>query len=315
MQIMVFFLLCIGALSIGGIAFILTYKPSVFEVKDAAKKLYSGRERAEVMQKTIAERSQKKDRIKDFIHVSDKFKQQFDSSGMSMSANEFALIWGLAIFIPLLLALLITKSPIVAFGVAVIGGIIPYLLFKRKRKKTTAKFTKQLGSALDTITNALRSGSTFQSAMRSIVKDMPDPISSEFKKAVSEMDYGIPQDVALTHMYERTQNEDLKLLVTSLRLVQKTGGSLTDVLATISNTIHSRIQIKQKIDSLSAQGRMSSILIGALPVGVFLFIMITNPNYVKPLISTTTGRLLLIVAAIMELLGFKIIQKITNITL
>lgn len=311
--LMILIPLCLG-ITIGLLIYILLYKPERFLIKKNIQELYLNQDEQLLYDKAIKERKERK-KLADRIKVSDRFATQIEAADLPMSANEFLLIWGTATIVPPIIIAIIIQNAIVATGVCGIGFAIPFIYFLKKRSDKRNKFASQLGDALITICNGLKSGFSFQQAMRSISRDMAPPISTEFLKVLNEIDYGMTQESALKRMYERLENEDLKMLISALAISEKTGGNLSDVLRTISTTVQNRIKIRQEVKTLSAQGKMSSIIIGALPIVISLIMMIMNPSYIETLIETEIGRMLLIAAVIMEVIGFIVMTKITDVKL
>lgn len=301
-------------LTIGLILYLFLYNPSRFQIKKNINDLYLNKDVTLLYDNAIKERKEKK-KLSDTIRTSEKFAAQIESADLPVSANEFLMIWGAAAILPPIFAALITQNMISAIGIGIIGFAAPLLYFMKKRNDKRNAFSLQFGDALLMISNGLRSGFSFQQAMRSVSKDMMPPISTEFKKVLNEIDYGMPQEEALKRMYLRLQNEDLKMLISALAIADKTGGNLSDVLSTISVTVRNRIKIRQEVKTLSAQGKMSSIIIGSLPIVIILIMMVMNPSYIDTLLNTGTGRMLLVIAAIMEVVGFIVMNKITDVKL
>jgi tight adherence protein B len=149
--------------------------------------------------------------------------------------------------------------------------------------------------------------------METIAKDMEAPISTEFARAVSEINFGSNMDTALNSMVERIQSSDLMLAVSAISVQRQTGGNLSQILETISNTIRERIKVKADVSATTSQGRMSGLLIGALPILLGGAISVINPEYMTPLFTTSAGRIMLIVCIVLECLGFLAIRKIVDI--
>lgn len=307
-------LVAMCALTAGLIVFSLLYHPDRVRVKKMVKELYAERDRGALFAKTMKER-QGKQRNRKFLKVSKKFESEIESADLPVSASEFLVLWVAAVALPVLLAFALTGRTIVAVGAGSAGLLIPVAVFKKKQAERMEQFGAQLGDALLTICNGLRSGFSFQQSIRAITKDMTPPISIEFAKALAEMDYGTSQHDALLHMYDRVRNEDLKMLISALEIAQRTGGNLSDVLQTISDTVKTRIKIRQEVRALSAQGKMSALIIGGLPIILLIFLAIRNPDYIGQLLYSSTGQKLLILAAVMEIIGFTMMNKITDVKL
>lgn len=291
----------------------LLYNPDKAAVRSEIKELYHEGDKPNFFASLMKEKKPEKTRRG--IKVSRKFEQEFETAGIEMPAGQFMAIWIGAVIIPMMLAYMITKNPIVAGGFTAVGFLAPFIVFKKKQADRRNAFNGQFADVLLTICNGLKSGFSFQQALMSITKDMQPPVSVEFGKAIAEMEYGVSQHDALTHIYERIRCEDMKMLIAALDISSKTGGNLSDVLETISETVRTRIKVRQEVKTLSAQGKTSSLIIGGLPIAIMIILSISNPTYIGQLFVTSTGQKMLIVAAIMETIGFIVMNKITDVKL
>jgi tight adherence protein B len=289
------------------------YNPDKAEIREQVKDMYHEGDKENFFT-ALMKSNQSKDRNKG-LKVSRKFEQEYETAGLDMPAGQFLAIWITASFLPLVFVYSITRNPIIAGGVEAIGFIVPLAYFKKKQTERREAFNAQFADVLLTICNGLKSGFSFQQALISISRDMKPPVSIEFGKAIAEMEYGVSQHDALMHIYDRTKCEDMKMLVSALDISGKTGGNLSDVLETISETVRTRIKVRQEVKTLSSQGRTSAKLIGFLPVAIMIFLSIKNPDYMGKLYYTSLGQKLLIVAAILEIMGFTLMKKITDVKL
>lgn len=245
---------------------------------------------------------------------SDKLLDQLLAADIMMKPDEFAFIWLGLIFVPAFLAILVVPSnPMVAI-ILLIGGLVgPLVVIKRKQKKRIEAFNNQLGDALLIICNCLRSGLTFGQAMENIAEEMDDPIGKEFKRSVNEMNYGASQEQALENMLLRVDSADLSLTVAAVNIQRQTGGNLSEILETISDTIRDRLKIRKEVKVLTGQGRASGMIIGFLPIAIAGILAIINPSYLSRFITTDIGHILIGVCIGMEALGFFFINKIVDI--
>lgn len=234
-------------------------------------------------------------------------------AGVKLSATEFLYGWLGVTFLPPALILILRGNPVTALAFGIVGFILPPFLVERSRKKRQQEFNRQLGEALVVIGNSLKAGFTFQQAMEGVAKDMQPPLSTEFAVAIREMHYGVSFSDALRHMVKRVKNPDLELMVSAVLTSAQVGGNLVDILDVISLTIRDRIRIKQEIRVLTAQGRMSGLIIGLLPVFIILALMVINPAYFTDFFASRIGRIMLLISVVMEGIGFFIINKIVDI--
>ncbi len=230
-----------------------------------------------------------------------------------MKPEEFSLIWLVLTFVPAGLAALFQLGMMPSVTLAVIGAFLPLIYIRIKKGSRIKAFEAQLGDTLIMMCNGLRSGFSFQQAMENVANDMPAPIGMEFGRVCNEIRYGATMEEALNNMAERVKSPDLMLVVSAVLIQRTTGGNLSEILSTISNTIRERIKIKGEISSITAQGRMSGLIIGALPIGIAAILMVVNPEYMSTFFTTTAGNIMLIVSIVMEVLGFFAIRKVVSI--
>lgn len=247
------------------------------------------------------------------LKFSQKFASQLKTAGILMRVEEFATIWILSSFVPSGIIALITGNAGVALLFAVIGIILPPAYIKKQKKKRVAAFENQLSDALVIICNCLRSGLTISQAFENIADEMPEPISKEFSAVCTEIKYGSTLEKALNSLSERIGSDDLMLTVTAINIQRQVGGNLSEILQNISDTIKSRIKLKNEIKVMTASGRASGIIIGLLPIGIGIMIFLLNPEYMLAFVETSIGKIMLCVGAVMEIIGFLVIKKIISI--
>ena len=247
------------------------------------------------------------------IKISDKFRRYLLSSGVKLKPQEFIIIWfGTGFLIPFIYYLLM-NSMTSTFLVMIVGIAIPPMYVEYAKNKRAKIFNLQLSQALLIISNSLRSGFTFRHALARVAQDLPDPISEEFKRVIREVNYGAKLDDSLSDLADRMNSEELKMINSAVSIQQKAGGNLAHVIEMVSITITDRINIKKTITTLTAQGRMSGMIIGLLPVFMLLVLMLVSPSYISIFFETKVGMIMLIVSGILELIGFMFIKKIVDI--
>jgi tight adherence protein B len=260
-------------------------------------------------------RSEEKGLLKGFTKgkALKKLGDELSLAAIPLRPEEFLMLWLLAALGPAGLVSLVRFNVFVCFAL-IAGGtaIVPVLLGRAKRKRITM-FDKQLSDALSIIGNSIRAGFTFQQAMESISREMPDPISREFARTLREIRLGMAMEQALGNMVERLSNSDLELIVSAVLIQRQVGGNLAEILDTISQTIKERIKIKNEIRVLTASARTSGMIVGLLPVFILGILMLINPDYVSIFFTTPTGLAMLAGSALLELIGFSLIKKVVTI--
>lgn len=284
-------------------------------VRERIKKYFRRNSMEDIEDQVIRERYEKYQRKKagSMKLVSRELADYVSSSGIRLTPSEFLYAWVGIVFIPMIFLLLFRTNMITIIAIFIIGLSVPPVLLRRAREKRQEAFTKQLGEALVVIGNAMKGGFSFRQAMESVTADMQPPISVEFEKTLREIRFGVSLEEALQHMSERLKNQDLNLLVSAVITSAKVGGNLSDTLDTISSTIKDRIRIKQEVRVLTSSGRISSIIIGLLPVLIVLTLMILNPDYFGSFFESMIGKIMIAVSVLLETIGFLLIKKIADI--
>ncbi len=166
---------------------------------------------------------------------------------------------------------------------AIVGGgfflVMPLLILVRKRAKRQKEFAAQLPDALDVIVRSLRAGHPTPVAIGLVAREMPDPIGTEFGIVSDEMTYGKPLPEAVKGLVDRVGLDDLRLLVIAISIQFTTGGNLSDILSNLSNTIRGRALLRARVKALSAEGRMSAIVLSLFPFALFAIINFMSPDY------------------------------------
>lgn len=247
------------------------------------------------------------------IKITEIITNELITANVLMRPEEFLILWIVLIFVPGGLAALLNHNPIPAFTLIGLGAVLPPVYIQRQKRKRMISFENQLGDVLAIISNCLRSGLTFQQAMENIAKEMPDPIAREFGRAVREIKYGNTVEKALHNMTVRIKSADLLLTVSAVLIQRQVGGNLSEVLDNISETIKERLKIKDEIRVLTATGRISGTVIGMLPVGIGVILLLLNPDYITLFFETTMGKMLLVLAGVLELIGFLFVKKIVTV--
>lgn len=193
-----------------------------------------------------------------------------------------------------------------------LGGLPLFWILWRRRSRLRA-FAAQLPEALDMLARALRSGQSLASGFNLVAKEIPAPAGKEFGRVFEEQNLGIPLEESLRDLAERIPNLDLKFFATAVILQRQTGGDLAEILDRISSLIRERFTIWGQVQALTGEGRLSGIILMALPVVLFLAIYRLNPDYVMTLFTDPMGQKMLAVAIVMQILGAIVIRKIVTI--
>lgn len=195
---------------------------------------------------------------------------------------------------------------------AAIGFFAPSIYIKMRIRRRVKAFVNQLGDTISMIANALRAGYSLLQTMEMVSREMPPPISDEFRRVVHEVGLGISHQEAMSHLLRRIPSDDLDLLISAINIQHEVGGNLAQILDVIGHTIRERVRIKGEIGVLTAQQTISGYVITALPIVLGLVLFVVSPDYIStmfvfPWICMPIGSGLMIVA------GFFVMRKITAI--
>ena len=198
-----------------------------------------------------------------------------------------------------------------------VGGIVmfslPWIWLYFKRARRLKKFGAQLPDAMELVARALRAGHSLAAGLHVVAEEMPDPIAKEFRRVYEEQNLGIPLEEALNNMCTRVPNLDLRFFVTSVNIQRQTGGDLAEILDRIGHVIRERFKILGQVKALTAEGRLSGIVLIAMPIGLFLMMLYMKPDYIQLLWTDPMGVNMSIGAIVLMLIGSYSIKKIIDI--
>lgn len=230
-----------------------------------------------------------------------------------LKVEEFITIELISSVCFLLLGLILFSIKLLALPFAFVGFFLPTLIVKSKKKAILKKIDQQLPDTIMLLSNSLKAGYSFMQAVDVASKELPAPISLEFKQLLKEVNLGVNSETALESLSGRVQSEDMKLVILAVLIQRQIGGNLSEILDNISDTIRSRIKIKGEISVLTAQGRISGVVISLMPVVLCFALFVVNPSYIIVLFTDPIGMMMIGVAVVMQLIGIFFIRKIIRI--
>jgi tight adherence protein B len=243
----------------------------------------------------------------------DQIAEELYVAGVALRAEEFITLWIMTGGVIPAIALFLGAPLTISIALVIVGASLPIVWVTVKKNKRLALLGLQLSDAFSIICNALRVGQSFQSAMKNVADEMEEPISREFMRVYRETQYGMPLETSLGRLVNRTKNPDLELMCSAVIIQRQIGGNLAVILSNIADTINQRIRLRGEIRTMTSAGRMSGYIIGALPVFIILLLMFINPSYINTFFVTSSGRTMLGVSVVLEIIGFLIVRKIVNI--
>jgi tight adherence protein B len=237
----------------------------------------------------------------------------FEQANVNLSVSHFvaicAILGGVGLALPPVAGLSYALAPLMALFLA----FLPIVWLLMRRKKRMKKFAAQLPQALELIARALRAGHSLAAGFSLVAQEMSEPIGDEFNRTFEEQNLGKPLEESLEHLTKRVPNLDLKFFATAIILQRQTGGDLAEILDKIGHLIRERFQIWGQVQALTGEGRLSGIVLLALPPALFAVVYRMNPDYLMLLFTDDLGKKMLVGGVISQLLGAIMIRKIVNI--
>ena len=259
---------------------------------------------------TASEMAQGLDKVLRSVSAGENLAQMLHRADLQMTVTEYLLIWVLSILGSVAVAYLLTRSFLPSVLIGLIGASIPYMVLRYRISKRLHAFNDQLANALQQLSGSMRSGYGLLQAIDFVSHETPPPAGKEFGIVVRDVKLGRPTMVALSDMLYRVDSDDLRLVITAMRIQSETGGNLAEILDTVSETIRERVRIKGELRALTSQQRLAGYILVALPVCVFLALLGINPTYESRLFMPGPTLCIPIGAIICMVLGFLIMQRI-----
>jgi tight adherence protein B len=211
-------------------------------------------------------------------------------SGIAFGAAFFGFLLGSG-SIPLTLLLLAT------------GALLPWLYLGVRKSRRLKAFNEQLPETLQLIAGSLSAGLSLAQSMDTVVREGSDPVAGEFRRALVEARLGVQVEDSLESIARRMESVDFEWVVMAIRIQREVGGNLSELLLQVASTMREREYLRRQVKTLSAEGKMSAWILGALPPGMFLYMMVSNPGYLSPMFTNVLGWVMLGGAIVMMGIG------------
>jgi tight adherence protein B len=242
-------------------------------------------------------------------------RQKLLTTGMNVTLGDLAFAsLALAVSVAFLLYLVFDLPPGAALaGSMMIGVGVPNTVIGWKAKKRAKNFNLLFPEAVDLIVRALRAGLPVQEAIGSVARDIKDPVGAVFRSAQQEMHLGVPIETALWRVAKTVKTDEFNFLIVALSIQRDTGGNLAETLANLSALLRARQQLRLKIRAFTSEARTTMLIMAGLPflVGGGLFLI--SPDYIAPLVTTSTGQIVAAIAAGSMGFGIFVMNKIATI--
>jgi tight adherence protein B len=247
------------------------------------------------------------------MQITGRLKQMIDQADLQITVMRLVLFAATAAALAYLAAAMITISLPLKILFALIAGVLPFLHVMNKRKKRMKRFLQLLPDALDLMSRGLSAGHAFTESLQMVATEMPEPVASEFRKTYDEQNLGLSLKLALENLIQRMPLLDLRMCVTAIMIQRETGGNLSELLEKVAYTIRERFRIMEDLKTLTLSSRWSAWLLCGLPIFLAVYMSAMNPTYMEVMWRDPRGHNLLFIAAVMQILGMLMVQKIMKI--
>jgi|KBSSwiStaDraftv2_1062776.scaffolds.fasta_scaffold78238_2 tight adherence protein B len=247
------------------------------------------------------------------LQISSKLKRMIDQADSHITVMRLVLFSLTGGALAALAVSMLSTSYLLMGFFGVMAAAFPFLHIHTKRKKRLKKFLQLLPDALDLMSRGLSAGHAFTEALQMVATEMPEPISTEFRKTYEEQNLGLSLKLALENLVERVPLLDLRMCVTAVLIQRETGGNLSELLEKVAYTIRERFRIMEDLKTMTLSSRWSAWLLCGLPIFLAVYVTLMNPGYMDVMWRDARGNRLLAVAAIMQVLGMLMVQKIMKI--
>jgi tight adherence protein B len=196
---------------------------------------------------------------------------------------------------------------------ALLGAYLPFMTVLKKKNKRQRQLALQLPEALEFLQRVLRAGHSLSTGLSMMAEELPQPLSTEFRQCYDAHSLGQPLEECLREMARRIESTDFAFFVTAVLIQRQTGGDLSQVLGNIGGMIRQRIRLQQFVKAKTAEGRFTGYILVCFPVLMFFIAATMNPEYKKNLLGTSSGLMMLGIAAALVVMGLVTIRKITTV--
>jgi tight adherence protein B len=242
-----------------------------------------------------------------------KLDNLISQANAKQSLGFFILLALLLSFIGFLTGAIIIKNQLIGLGLILIEGSLPFLYLSHLKRKRIGKFKRQLPEALDLMSRALKAGHAFTNGMKLAADEFDDPLGPEFAEALDEINFGISVPDALRNMTKRIDCSEIRYFVVGVILQRETGGNLSELMGILSYLIREKFKFEGKVRTLSAEGRLSAVILIALPFFIAGYLQFQSPKYLATLFMDPMGKVMIIGAAIMMIIGIFVMKKMVKI--
>ncbi|WP_432821178.1 type II secretion system F family protein [Trichloromonas sp.] len=236
-------------------------------------------------------------------------------AGIALNASTFIFVSLALAAMGACAAQIYMNQPEAPIAIGLFLLVLPSLYLRHRQARVLAQFQEQFPEALDFLARALRSGHALTGGFEMVAKEMDDPLKTEFAVTVDEINLGLSFNEALEHLCTRIPSRDLRFFAITIQIQKETGGNIAEILDNISTLIRERVKFHRLVNTLTAEGRLSAIILLLLPITMGLYLYLTNYEYISLLWSEQMGMIMIVAASIGMIFGALVMKKIVAVEL
>jgi tight adherence protein B len=244
---------------------------------------------------------------------SGRLQVMIEQGGMTVKPAKVLLISGVLAFATFLAVASFFHGLALGAVAGLVAVTVPYGVIAFRRARRMRQFEERFPEALDLLGRAVRAGHAFTTGLEMISMESSEPVASEFRKTFEEQNFGLPLRDVLVNLTERVPLMDVRFFVTALLVQKETGGNLAEILDELSRVIRERFRIYREVRVRTAQGRLTAMILIAMPPSMMAILWLMNPSYIRVLFTDPRGSTALALAAMMQIIGSVVIWKIIHI--
>jgi tight adherence protein B len=251
-----------------------------------------------------------------FLRRSDRVSQlqkMLAQGNVDVRAGNFLMLCAVSAVVFAVIAFIAGGALLFGWAGALLGFFIPYAYASHRRTKRFTEFEEKFPEAIDTLARAVRAGHAFTTALEMIANEVSEPVAGEFRQLFEEQKFGLPVRDALLNLADRIPLVDVKFFVTAVMLQRETGGNLAEILDNLSYVIRERFKVLRQVRVHTAQGRLTMMLLMALPPTIVVVMLVLNPGFIQPLFTDPLGHALIVGGITLQTVGYFVIRRVIRI--
>ncbi len=296
-----------------GIGLLLVPRPVAVQSRLRSRQLPPERRSAESAERQGMSSVKELQTVLEQIPLSHRLEMRLQGAGSSMNVSSFILLTGITAVTGGMIGWWVTDLARTGLLGCGLGAVVPIAWLSWQRYRRLRAFEKQFPDALDMMVNALKSGAALTAALGVIVDEAPAPVSTEFGILLQQQKFGVDMRECLRDLRRRIGLVDVHLFATAMSVQRETGGNLAEVLENIAAVIRDRFRIMGDARTLTAEGRMSGMVLGILPVALAVIMFFVAPEQMLFFTEHAAGKVMVVAAIVLEIIGFLVTRSICNI--